>query len=840
LTADANFGASFGLVAAYIKSASSNISSTGVIRLANLDTVSWRNAANNADLALRVNASDRLQFGGVDVPTVSSTDTMTNKTLTSPTMTAPVLGNVASGNLANCTGYATGSLTGLGANVSSFLGSPSSSSLAGAVADGTGTGAAVFGTSPTLTTPQVDAIVLDGQASAPSNPSAGFYKGYVSDSDGKFHILDSSGNDAAVGSGSSGRNYMGDWYDAAKDIGTVTNSLGDTLSSSDRTANKTTWGSSNTSLLTIARSTNSELRQTYNYLITEAGSSSGAFIEGPLFTLDQVDIGKPVSVSFDVKGNAADGDYQCYIVRYNASNILQSRIVVAGNASTTSPNSAKLPTGTTTFNGFFVPDSTTTTDQYAVRIVSNNSSAASIRIDTIFIGPQPIRVGAAITDWQSYTSTTQGLGTITSEQSWWRRNGSQLDVVARFTTGTTTASEARFGLPSGLTVGSPFATNTKLCGTWYRNSSTSTQVKNGLLLSFEGYSYVVFGFSDTLAAASPLSVQNGDNIIASSQAVTLSFSVPISQWTTNLTMADRAVEEYSSNSNTADASDSSSFVYGPAGSATPGALTGTQTKRVRFTTPIQPTDTLILEFMNSSVDTNLWLPASGNYWGTLAYQQQLSNAYGVYVRKVNATDADVFFSANAQTSSGVYGAAGTSWSSITNTRWRVRKVSGGAQVGYPISGQNLIGRTDGNAPASGYIGQRISATITSTLSIGTSETDVTGASLALTSGRWEIKYSVSVQVTSGASASNSSDGVVKITNSSNTLIGTSSRRARCKTVAAVAGDNISCLSAMEIVDISADTTYKLRALRNDDSGTGGFSVYNAANLESTFYAIRIA
>lgn len=56
--------------------------------------------------------------------------------------------------------YATGSIsisnvTGLGSGVSTFLATPSSSNLAAAVTDETGTGALVFATSPTLVTPKI-------------------------------------------------------------------------------------------------------------------------------------------------------------------------------------------------------------------------------------------------------------------------------------------------------------------------------------------------------------------------------------------------------------------------------------------------------------------------------------------------------------------------------------------------------------------------------------------------------------------------------------------------------------------------------------------------------------
>ena len=67
---------------------------------------------------------------------------------------AIALGTPASATLTNATGLpiSTG-VDGLGTNVATFLGTPSSANLAGAVTDETGSGALVFGTSPTLVTP---------------------------------------------------------------------------------------------------------------------------------------------------------------------------------------------------------------------------------------------------------------------------------------------------------------------------------------------------------------------------------------------------------------------------------------------------------------------------------------------------------------------------------------------------------------------------------------------------------------------------------------------------------------------------------------------------------------
>jgi len=118
------------------------------------------NVTTNANLTGAVtsvgNASSLGSFTSSQLATALSDETGSGSAVfaTSPTLVTPILGTPTSVTLTNATGLpiATG-VSGLGTGVATFLATPSSANLRSALTDETGTGSAVFATSPTFVTP---------------------------------------------------------------------------------------------------------------------------------------------------------------------------------------------------------------------------------------------------------------------------------------------------------------------------------------------------------------------------------------------------------------------------------------------------------------------------------------------------------------------------------------------------------------------------------------------------------------------------------------------------------------------------------------------------------------
>lgn len=96
LLSEVDFGSTYGVKSLYIKSRSANVASAGQLRLARTDVISWRNAANDGDLNLSVDAGNNLLFNGSSISpyitAVGNTSTI-SLTVNTGSLTADVNSN---------------------------------------------------------------------------------------------------------------------------------------------------------------------------------------------------------------------------------------------------------------------------------------------------------------------------------------------------------------------------------------------------------------------------------------------------------------------------------------------------------------------------------------------------------------------------------------------------------------------------------------------------------------------------------------------------------------------------------------------------------------------------
>lgn len=574
-----------------------------------------------------------------------------------------------------------------------------------------------------------------------------------------------------IGSGGSGINYLADYF-TAETIGTVgTANVTDTGARS--TGTFAAWQSTNTANISLAVSATNPLRYSKCFLFSGSGNNASGttFVESPAFQIHVADLGKPVMVSFDIADVTADGNFDVVMVRYNSSGAYQEKISIAGNASGATPASAKLPTGISKFNGFFI-SSSTDTDYYALRF-RRLAGTDVPRLDSNKISPDTVIQGAAVTDWVSYTPTGS-WSTNTTYTGKWRRVGDSMEVQIELAlAGTPTTADLYIEIPAGYLIDTTKVNPTS--GLDYPiygaggifDSGTRRYVTNVVHggSSIVGFSHTESGNSGLVNATNPISFGSGDKI-------TGIFTIPIVGWSSSVTMANRSVEEYSYNSGgTWDADDSTTFGYGLAGGTMSGGLTaGGRTKRVRFTTPAQANDHIELLV----TDGTTYLPA-------LQFADTSNNRIvngkmadgtdvGFLVKRVSGstTDFDVFFHQYAASAND--DSPAQNW--INGWKWLLKKTSGGASVGFPVSARNIVGDVSGTTVPSGYIGETISISrlysAKTAIPATTVAGNVIGSTLTLSAGKWLISGAVGMDV---GGVPTITDAVASVSTTSATLSG---------------------------------------------------------------------
>lgn len=121
----------------------------------------------------------------------------------------------------------------------------------------------------------------------------------------------------------------------------------------------------------------------------------------------------------------------------------------------------------------------------------------------------------------AYTPTYTGFGTVSANDIKWFRQGSQLNFVGKFTSGTPTAVEARVSFPASCPAANLASIAT--VGTYGLSVTASTNVRDVLAENAQSY----LTFSKHNAAVANLTKQNADQIVANTNLFSIFASVPI-------------------------------------------------------------------------------------------------------------------------------------------------------------------------------------------------------------------------------------------------------------------------------------------------------------------------
>jgi hypothetical protein len=659
LLAELSFAGSYGLKVPYLKSTGSNLAAAGVIRLANAESVAWRNAANGADKALKVNASDLLEFDGVAVPTISSSSVLTNKSIDADTNTITNIENADIKALAaiDATKIADGSVTNTEFQYISTLSSNVQTQITDHLADTSthGVAGAILGTTDTQNVSNktfIDAITLT-EIATPASPSAGTEKIYTK-SDGNLYKLNSAGVETRVGSGSGQgeKNY-------------ITNPSGEVAT--------TGWG--NVGDLDIARTTTAgDLPREYSTatglkITADANTQSVADYVYFDFTLDDVDLSKTLAIKWAQKVTGT----------YTAG---QLAVGITTQADRTTFLHTPVVTDIPAFDGDFLSSfttSTTATLSLVIRATGDMTTDGGIVISDVIVGPGSVLQsmhGAPVTTtptWTNVTTTSATTNTIT-----YTRIGNLMQGNARFVLGASSAVTGGIILtiPGGLTLDTTKMVVASVCGTGMASNFGSARYVGMVFMNSTTEMYISTG-----AGANT----NWDNTVpfswGNTDSFSIEFTIPIAEWAGS-GFVGIGEEEYAYNTDTTNANNTTSFGYGPDGVLFPNRTVGTTvSKTVSFPTPIQATDRIELQIYDPANPG--WLPAEAR---GLGYTVQGATAYGVRVLADNATGKVVcgFFAGGQAGSNATYAGNGTGWDSLytANWKWRVVKYKKGAPNGF--------------------------------------------------------------------------------------------------------------------------------------------------------------
>jgi hypothetical protein len=502
-------------------------------------------------------------------------------------------------------------------------------------------------------------------------------------------------SDLALGGGGSG------------EVNLVENANGDSALDGGNTNDVGDWIDSGTGTTSSITSTAADIPlyplKDNAIKILNDGSSTG--YTRYRFTLPPALITRKLKISWEqfVSTSTAyvAGDFKVEMYSNASSNYSGAYTAIALSTDVSSVSSIPAANGKyqTTFD-------TSTATYLELRITRTAGTANSyICLNEVVVGPGIQPQGAVIGTTETVTFT--GTFTNTTYTAKRTRIGEWAEYqVLMSLTGTPGAATLTLTLPSGDVIDTTSLVDSNsqfLPGAQVQLIDTGTAGYVGCLRAETSTTVGIYYIDDAAAAVTRTAVtQAAPYTFANTDKIDITFRVPLARYAGSgiVNVVNNDVE-YASNSSSTDAADTTSFAYGPSGSAGifgTTALTAPRQKTVRFQNPIQQTDELSLEIYDTTMAA--WLPISASRYGSLVYSVQNTTKYGMTIIPVSNTDVNVYFAQYSLPTGATFAAAGESWavSPASGAKWRVKKSSGGQAVGFGKAAKASLGLTTSYVP----------------------------------------------------------------------------------------------------------------------------------------------
>lgn len=255
-----------------------------------------------------------------------------------------------------------------------------------------------------------------------------------------------------------------------------------------------------------------------------ARDGSGNFIAGTI----------TAALTGTASGNTTYSPNNHGVVLSGAANAMT---VIAPNASTAFPLVSAGASADPTWAALTVPGGGTgvtsatayavlcggTTSTGAFQSVSGVGSSGNV-LTSNGAGALPTwQASTGVGNWTGYTPTFTGFGTVTNINCFYKTvGGDTIEIQGRFTSGTSTATEARISLPGGYTSNSTNVPVLLLAGSFTYSSASAAQ---GYMLIEQSVTYMTFGLSGAVNAG--LTKVQGSTLVGAGVDISFRATIPI-------------------------------------------------------------------------------------------------------------------------------------------------------------------------------------------------------------------------------------------------------------------------------------------------------------------------